>query len=128
MKKILVADNEQAVRKMFTSILRLLSCEVWAVEDGKRALEVLEQERFDLEISDYQMPGMNGKILLEKIRQKFPDLPLVMISGADERHIGKMDGIPFLKKPVRLAALTELMEKLLSVEKPRLSLSSGIPP
>ena len=128
MKKILVADDEQAVRKVLTSILRLLSCEVRAVEDGQRALGVLEQERFDLVISDYQMPGMNGKILLEKIRQKFPDLPLVMISGADERHIGKMDGIPFLKKPVRLAALTELMEKLLSVEKPRLSLSSGIPP
>ena len=128
MKKILVADNEQAVRKVLTSILRLLSCEVRAVEDGQRALGLLEQERFDLVISDYQMPGMNGKILLEKIRQKFPDLPLVMISGADERHIGKMDGIPFLKKPVRLAALTELMEKLLSVEKPRLSLSSGIPP
>ena len=124
MKKILVADDEQAVRKVLTSILRLLSCEVRAVEDGQRALEVLEQERFDLVISDYQMPGMNGKILLEKIRQKFPDLPLVMISGEHERHIGKMDGISFLKKPVRLVALTELVGELLSVEKSPLSLSS----
>ena len=55
---------------------------------------------------------------------RLPGLPLVMISGDHEKHIGKMDGISFLKKPVRVVALTELVGDLLSVELSRLSLSS----
>jgi CheY-like chemotaxis protein len=49
--------------------------------DGPAALAELEDQTFDLIVTDYQMPGMNGLELVEAMRQKLPETPVIMITG-----------------------------------------------
>jgi DNA-binding NtrC family response regulator len=79
--RILVADDDAVIRKGLQRILSAEGYDVETVSNGRAALDRLEQERFKLLVTDLKMPGMSGLEVLESIRTRQPELPVVLITG-----------------------------------------------
>ena len=80
--KILVIDDEEAIRESLDMVLRFEHHDVLLAENGDRGLAVLEQaEGIELVFCDIKMPGRDGLEILEEIHRAEPQLPVVMISG-----------------------------------------------
>jgi len=73
-------------------------------------------ERFDLVISDYSIPKLNGRSLLDRCRARFPNLPFIIISGSFRDSVQGLENVFFLRKPFRLDHLRELIERILPRE------------
>ena len=111
--KILIADDEPAIRHMLRRAFESLSWKVWEAEDGEQALSMALLERFDLMISDYAMPKLNGKSLLDRYRARFPKLPFIITSGSFRDSVQRLEGVFFLRKPFRLEHLREMIQRIL---------------
>lgn len=110
--RLLLVDDDAAIREVSVAILAKRGYEVLAAEDGVQALEMLTQSCPDLVITDLRMPRMSGFELLEIMRERFPRLPVIAVSGeyfGDEPPLGlKADA--FL--PKCSCYLTPLMDKI----------------
>ncbi len=78
--RILVAEDDTALRRLLEMSLRSSRYEVLAAPDGQKALELFLQEPVDLAILDIMMPNMNGLELLQEIRKR-SDLPVIMLTA-----------------------------------------------
>lgn len=81
MNKILVIDDEEDIRVVMQQVLELEGYEVAVAADGQEGLGILEDQQTDLVITDVIMPGMDGVATLEKIKERWPDMPVIVISG-----------------------------------------------
>lgn len=104
MKKILFVDDEpnilQGLRRMLRSMRHDFA--MFFAEEGKKALEIMEEEDIDVVVSDMRMPGMDGAELLTEIRNRHPHTIRIMLTGqADEESTIRAIGIvhQFLSKP-----------------------------
>jgi len=88
--KALVVDDSRAMRSILSKILVKLGFEVLQAGDGKEALTLLNHERVELVLSDWNMPGMNGLDLVKAMRAepRYAAVPVVMVTT--ETHIGQM--------------------------------------
>lgn len=86
---VLHVDDEPAVGELTATFLERVddSLDVQTVESGRAALEVLDSERVDCVVSDYDMPEMDGLRLLEAVRETNPDLPFVLFTGKGSEEI-----------------------------------------
>lgn len=104
MKSILVVDDEKSVRDSIKMILEYEHFAVDMAEDGAKAITKIEENNFDLVLLDIKMPGMDGIEVLGKIRGRYPDLPVVMISGHGTIETAveatKRGAFDFLPKPL----------------------------
>ena len=78
MKKVLVVDNENAFKQMMRRWLERYPLEVQTANNGEQGLELVLQEEFDLIISDFVMPKMDGIEFFEKCRQHLPKVPFLV--------------------------------------------------
>ena len=78
--RILIVDDEKAIRMMLLDYLEN-KYEILTAETGEEALKILEENRFDLVISDINMPGMNGPQLLSEIRVRYPGTKTALITA-----------------------------------------------
>lgn len=76
--KILVADDNHSIRRLFEIGLRETSFEVVTVKNGLEALEKLKKAHFDLLIIDLRMPGLDGLETIEKVRNFNSDIPIIL--------------------------------------------------
>lgn len=84
--RVLVAEDNPAVREFITRSLTGDGYAVVAVADGQQALDKLAEEKFNILVTDIVMPNVDGIALALKAVRQFPDLRIVMISGyAQER-------------------------------------------
>jgi DNA-binding NtrC family response regulator len=79
--RILVIDDEAAIRESLEVLLTLEGYAVRMVNDGEQGLRVLELENFDLVLLDLALPGQSGLELLPQIRERQPELPVIMITA-----------------------------------------------
>jgi DNA-binding response OmpR family regulator len=79
--RILFVDDEERLREMAKAILESQGYEVMCAKDGFDGLAALKESLPDLIISDLQMPKMNGFEFLSVVRHRFPQLPVIVISG-----------------------------------------------
>lgn len=87
MLRILHIDDDVFEQELVAINLNRLADDLaieWS-ETAVAALEVLENEEFDLLISDYQMPGMNGLEFLQEIRRRGNDTPLIFVTGQETK-------------------------------------------
>jgi two-component system, cell cycle response regulator CpdR len=86
MAKILLAEDDHAVREFVTRGLQALGHDVEAVPDGGAAVIALMRDRYDLVLTDIVMPVMDGIALALKVASDWPATPVLMMSGyAEER-------------------------------------------
>jgi two-component system cell cycle sensor histidine kinase/response regulator CckA len=116
--RILLVEDEDAVRTFSTRALTNKGYKVLGADSGEAALALVEGEdlaTIDLMITDVMMPGMDGPTMAKKIRERSPDLKIIFISGYTEDklkdHMGK--NIYFLPKPFTLKQLAEKVKEAL---------------
>ena len=110
--KILVVEDDAALREALTDTLELAGQRVVAAPDGESALAVLGREPVDMVLSDVQMPGMDGHALLRRVKAMRPGIPFILMTayGQIERAVeamkdGAADYLPKPFEPDRLLAV-----------------------
>jgi two-component system response regulator FlrC len=115
-RHVLVAEDDAALRDALVDTLRFAGCRVTAVADGSAALAALEVERPGLLLTDVQMAPTDGHELLLRVRSRWPEVPVVLITayGTIERAVAAMrDGAAdYLVKPFDADALISLVERI----------------
>ncbi len=118
MGKVLVVDDEKAMREFLTLLLEKQGHSVIAAADGEQALEVVATQLPDLVISDIRMPKVDGIGLLAGIREQHPHLPMVLItayassdSTIQAMQLGADD---YITKPFRIDEIRLVVEKALA--------------
>lgn len=113
-KHILFADDEQSVRWATRLLLKLDEHKVTEAENGGVALDLFREGRFDLVITDYQMPRMTGNELAERIKTLAPQQPVLLISAYGERlQNSRLSADAMLTKPFTVSDLREAITRLL---------------
>ena len=116
-KTILLIDDEEMVIEISEMMLQKLGYKVLKAQDGHEGLQLFETNKteIDLIISDLEMPEMNGKEVLDKLREIDPQIKVMLSSGAlidtDERSIINEGFDGFLKKPYNMTTLSEKMSE-----------------
>lgn len=104
--KILIVDDERAIRNSLKEILMDEGYEADVAEDGPSALEAASKERYDVIFCDIKMPGMEGTEVLEKLVEEGIDSAVVMISGHGDIQTAveciKKGAFDFIQKPLDL--------------------------
>src|SRR3989339_1189851 len=104
MKRILVVDDEKGVRDSLKMILEYEKYEVLFADNGEQALKQLAAGSVDLMLLDVKIAGMDGLEVLQSVREKNVDLPVVMISGHGTVETAveatKLGAFDFLPKPL----------------------------
>jgi len=117
-ERILLVEDEDAVRTFSQRALTNKGYEVLAADCGESALKLMEEQDnqdLDLLVTDVVMPGIDGPTLAQRMRQNSPKLKIVFMSGYTEDrlkdHMG--DDIFFLPKPFTLKQLAEKVKEVL---------------
>lgn len=132
-KRLMVIDDEPTIREGIRRIFEAENFVVEALGSGQAALMRLNQESFDLVITDLKMPGMSGLDLLRGIKDTYPDLPVVFITGfssvGSAVEIMKMGAVDYIAKPFDPEDLVKVVNNALEqrvVDLENLLISKGL--
>jgi DNA-binding NtrC family response regulator len=115
--KILVVDDDDTIRFLLMDTLAALGYKTFGAINGEEALTKIAQLGVDLVVTDIRMPRLNGVDLLKQIKDKFPDLPVLIITAynytytKDQVLQSGADG--FLAKPFRISKIEEQIRSIL---------------
>jgi PAS domain S-box-containing protein len=117
--KILVVDDDDEVRDVFSDILATAGHDVETAPDGMQGLEVFDKEKFDLVFTDLGMPGMSGWEVAREIKNRNKNVPVALITGWEvkikEDEIKKR-GVDFLiSKPFVVARVLRLVQECMAL-------------
>ncbi len=114
--RILVVDDDEQIREVLSDMLTIDGHSATACADGYQALEAVDEQSFDLIITDLGMPGMSGLDLAAVVHGKFPELPIAMITGwgtqLDEEDVSLKGIKTVLPKPFHLKDVKALVREL----------------
>ncbi|MFQ5586797.1 MAG: response regulator [Thermodesulfobacteriota bacterium] len=106
-KRILVIDDDEAIRKSFSLALEDTECRVDTAESGEQGIEMEQKERYDLIYLDLKMPGLNGVDTLRELRRIDNDVPVYIVTAFHKEFFELLncavkDGVEFevLQKPI----------------------------
>ena len=117
---ILLVEDEDMVRAVAERALTRQGYTVISAEHGEAALELLERHpRPDLIVSDVMMPMMDGPTMVRHARKRYPDLPILFMSGYAEEQLRKsidLDHVAFIAKPFSVQQLAEAARDALTAK------------
>lgn len=120
---VLLIEDEESVRKIITMVLETNGYRVLSASGGEKAEQFVAEsgESINLIVTDVVMPGRNGREIVEGIRDRYPGVPVLFISGYTDDEVLKR-GVysstdAFLQKPFTPATLTRMVHELLHKEK-----------
>ncbi|HEY2971483.1 MAG TPA: response regulator [Pyrinomonadaceae bacterium] len=114
--KILVVDDEEAVRELLRDLLESEGCRVYLAPGGREALNLFGAQQFDGVFTDVGMPGMSGWELAHAIRERNENIPIAVITGwgeavgSDEQREARVDWV--VTKPFRAERISELAQEI----------------
>lgn len=118
MLRVLVIDDEAAIRKLVRQALEQFGHHVDDVENGRLGIELLHAVRYDLVITDIVMPEMEGIEVISIIRRHWPDVPVIAMSGggrcgdADDLQTAlELGAASVLNKPFTMLQLREAVKR-----------------
>src|SRR5687768_10279507 len=112
--RILVVDDDAAMRQVLSLYLEAEGHEVQTADSGTRGLERYQAESWDVVLTDREMPGMSGNDLAEAIKRINPKTPVILVTGSDARP-GDAQGGPFnliIPKPFTREVLRSAIKKV----------------
>ena len=119
--RILVVDDEEPMRKLLDEMLTLGGHEVVTAVDGQDGIERLQQERFDVIISDLSMPRKTGVDVLNAAKSVDPNYPVVIITGYPSPETAekliRIGASEFITKPFEMERVHITITKLLAMRK-----------
>ncbi|MCJ8332343.1 MAG: protein kinase [Lentisphaeria bacterium] len=119
-KKVLLVDDESAVRMLLREVLSDCNLDIIEAENAEDALEIVNAQKVDLIVSDLMMPGKTGVDLLNEINELHPSTPVLIITGKPtvEAAVDCMKGgaVDFLTKPFDILQFKDMVEKALTTK------------
>jgi two-component SAPR family response regulator len=116
--RILVLEDDVSLREVLEQVLKSRGFEVVVSSRGEEAIQHARGERFDLIVADIRMEGMNGLDTIERAKELQPDIGSIVVSGfaSEEETLRavKLNVAGYLKKPFKIDALLELVNKHLA--------------
>jgi len=115
---VLVIDDDEETRNMFSTVLNDAGYLVEAVENGKQAIKICKEGPFDIALIDIELPDIKGIDLLKALRQIQPKMVKIIVTGHPSienavRSVNeKADG--YLLKPVNMAEMLEMIKRILA--------------
>lgn len=119
MKSILVVDDEQDIVSLLTDYLLSLGFHCVSAKNGAEAIKHISNEKFDLIISDFSMPGGDGLDIMQFLNDYKKAIPVIWLTGNADGHHHKrawdLGLTEFIQKPVRLTVLKEAIDTALAL-------------
>jgi DNA-binding NtrC family response regulator len=116
--RILVVDDEEALRIVLSSELEGEGYQVSNAADGQEAINILNKQEFDLVLLDIKMPNVDGFEVLKFVKERWPKTKVVMLTGfADLKNAiesKKLGAEDFISKPYDLVDLLTTVERVLT--------------
>ncbi len=113
--QILVVDDDPLLLDLMIETLNTIGYPAEGVLSGEKALSYLEQNEIQLLITDIKMPEMDGIELVQRVKEKYPKLPVIFISGAfTPAVLHKIGQDPFLAKPFRINQIEDLIRSAMT--------------
>jgi two-component system response regulator AtoC len=129
--RVLVVEDEPEASRYLELLLEEQGFETQESADGVEALVALESRSFDLMISDLRMPRMDGLELVSRVRQRWPELPVIVITAdSDVSHVVEavqLGAVNYLVKPASPAVVSAAVWKALAVRASPFSSDRGFP-
>lgn len=122
MSKILIIEDEAAIRRVLTKIISEESktYEVIEAEDGIQAMDIIKEQELDLVLCDIKMPKMDGVEVLQHAKKLKPELPFIMISGHGDLEAAvntmRLGAFDYISKPPDLNRLLNTVRNALDVK------------
>lgn len=118
MKKLLLVDDEEAIRMIYREEFEGDGYQVITAADGQSALQLFGSEAPDLVILDIQMPGMNGVEVLRQMKMRNSAVPVILSSAFQEfkRDLGTWASDEYVVKSGNLDDLKDAVRRLLKLE------------
>ena len=108
-RRVLVVDDDPALRALLCEILQRLGLSAAAAADGGEGAELFERDpTFDLVITDLLMPRLSGWDLIQRLRAANPAIPIILLAGnlgSDDMERARRSGVRTLRKPVQIPEL-----------------------
>jgi len=117
MRAILFVDDHEVLARLSCEILEMQGYRAVSAYSGQDALRKLEDEKFDILVTDYRMEGMNGLELARKVHQKNPAIPVILVTGYGPVESDK-DVAACLQKEDLFPALLEKIKTVLEEKEP----------
>ncbi len=113
---ILIVDDDSDVLEMADYFFKEAGVEAHCVESGSRALEKIQEKSFAVMLTDFNMPGMNGLELAEKVREIAPQIRIIMATGHPSQELSdlavKAGIVTVLAKPLNMVGLLDLVNEI----------------
>ena len=113
-RRLLLVDDEPDILETVVELVdaTMPGVAVTPAANGFAALKALERERFDAVLTDFKMPGMDGAVLLQRIRERWPDIPALMFTAfMDTRTLAeihaRVPGLKIIPKPLDVEFLLQ---------------------
>lgn len=112
--RLLLAEDEEPLRRILTRELRRKGHSVTPAEDGRRALSLLAEEEFDVAVMDVRMPGLDGLAVLRTLTEELSPPEVILLTGNATVELAveamKLGAYDFVTKPCRLEVLDALVQ------------------
>jgi two-component system response regulator AtoC len=118
-RKVLVVEDDPITRWNLAEFLNAQGFDVDQIPDGMRALERFKQQSYDLVITDFRIPGLDGLKLIQRVRSVSPATPVIIMTGTpslDQDSAQALGAAAFIRKPLHLGNLLARIRKLLEQE------------
>jgi two-component system response regulator PilR (NtrC family) len=113
--KVMVVDDEAIMRNLLLKILEQEGYRVTLVSSAKEAVEKLNNEKFELVLSDVKMPDMDGFQLLKKIKEEWPQTAIIMMTGYGDAYTVKealmLGADEYITKPFKSHEISLIIER-----------------
>ena len=124
MANILIADDEAAIRKLLSEIVKKMGHKPIEAADGKEAFDKYNNESIDLSFIDIHMPEINGIDCLERVKEIDPNAVVIVMTGypSAETIIETIsdEGYTYLAKPLDVSRVMDLVQRGLEFREARL--------
>jgi DNA-binding NtrC family response regulator len=114
-EKVLLVDDEVEFLELMKERLEARGVEVSTSSSAEEALKLIDTDIFDAVILDLQMPGMDGLDALQQIKQRYPEIQVILLTGHATVEKGveaiKLGAMDFVEKPADLEVLEEKITK-----------------
>jgi signal transduction histidine kinase/CheY-like chemotaxis protein len=110
--RVLAVDDEPGVRNVLQNLMRLQGHTVEVASSGTEALHLLDAREIDLVITDHGMAGMNGRQLARRIKDRFPEMPVVLLTGDTDAGVPDDTVDAIVGKPFRMDELQHVIDEL----------------
>jgi DNA-binding NtrC family response regulator len=111
MKKILIIDDDDFIRKMLASVISKAGFEVYEAPDGETGLKYVEIKNPDLVITDFKMPGISGLEVVTELVRTHPGLPVIMLTAYGDVSLTikaiQSGAYDYIEKPIKNRELIE---------------------